>query len=74
MVYIGPTLPVVTPLSRQSRATTATVVLSKQAQKVPVGDRRKHRDRRNGRQKPLLESRAGRDRRRSVALSIDTSA
>jgi len=49
-------------------------VVSKQTQKVPEGDRRKHRDRRNGRHKALLESRAGRDRRRSVALSIDTSA
>jgi len=74
MVNIGPTLPIVTPLSRKTRATTATVVVSKQTQKVPEGDRRKHRDRRNGRHKALLESRAGRDRRRSVALSIDTSA
>ncbi len=73
MVNIGPTMPVATPVKPQAQATTATVVVSKQAQKVPVTDRRKQRERRNGRQNTTLELRGGRERRRSLTSSIDTS-
>ncbi len=74
MVNIGPTIPIAPPQKPKSKATTPTVVVSKQATKVPVGDRRKRHERRNGRQNTMLELRTGRDRRRGVAVSIDTSA
>jgi hypothetical protein len=73
MVNIGPTLPVSPPMKPTNKATTATVVVSKQAQKVPVTDRRKQRERRNGRHNTTLELRAGRERRKSLTSSIDTS-
>jgi len=74
MVNIGPTMPIAPPLKQKSVATTPTVVVSKQAHNVPVTDRRKHRERRGGRQNTTLELRTGRERRRSLARSIDTSA
>jgi len=76
MVNIGPAAPVHTPIKPKAKATSATVVVSKKAQKLPVSDRRKKQERRNSRHKTLMEMRSGRERRRrgGQSTSIDVSA
>ena len=85
MINIGPNLPIVTPKNVASTHPIKSEAITKakpvtQPEDRPLTDRRKKNDRRSSRkglkQKPLLELRAGRNRRQTPegnAPSIDTS-
>ncbi|TQV73554.1 hypothetical protein FKG94_17830 [Exilibacterium tricleocarpae] len=80
MVHIGPTTPVtpakkVTGKSRKGAGIPAAAKATDEPAKPPAQDRRRHRERRQRQQKPLVDLRCGGDRRRGAGRPrIDTEA